>query len=77
MQQQGYGRSMDSADAVLQRLDRIRSLDRDGADARALLQELRALVDDAATYAAMEGGETCGVAVERLREALARDMIEM
>jgi len=68
---------MEVAIAVLERLERIHALERDGAAAEVLLRELRALVEDAEAYASGEGGEECGAAVERLRQALARDMIEV
>jgi hypothetical protein len=68
---------MEIAMAVLERLERIHELERDGAATDVLLDELRALVVEAETYAWEEGGEECGAAVERLRQALARDMIEV
>ncbi len=68
---------METARAVLERLERIRALDACGAEAGHLLAELRALLEEAEAYVVEEGGEACGAAVERLREALARDMIEV
>jgi hypothetical protein len=67
---------MDEARRVLERLDRIEALDRSSAGAAELLDELRALVREAEDWARAEGGEaTAESAVERLRRALARDMI--
>jgi hypothetical protein len=66
---------MDEARAVLQRLERIESLDRAGAPAADLLVELRALVREAEAWSRVEGGDAGGDAVERLRSALARAMI--
>ena len=67
---------MDEARRVLERLDRIEALDRSTAGAAELLDELRALVREAEDWARAEGGEAGAEdAVERLRRALARDMI--
>lgn len=60
---------------VLRRLDRIAAFEREGASAAVVLAELRALLEEADRYAEEEGGEPCVVAVERLRQALVRDMI--
>lgn len=62
---------------VLERLERIRELERGGAAPGPLLDELRALLREAEVWAQTEGGEAGKVAVERLRGALARDMIEV
>jgi hypothetical protein len=48
---------MDDARAVLARLDRIETLEREGAPPGVLLEELRGLVQDAETWARREGGE--------------------
>jgi hypothetical protein len=68
---------MDEA-RVLARLDRIDALDRGGAAPRELLAELRGLLRDAEELA-RERPMTTGreEVVERLRTALARDIIGM
>jgi hypothetical protein len=67
---------MDEARRVLERLARIEALDRSAAGPAELLDELRALVREAEDWARAEGGEArADAAVERLRSALARDMI--
>ena len=65
---------MDDDPALLARLDRIGALDRSGAHAGELLAELRGLLEAAEQWRAtrrMDGEEV----VERLRTALARDII--
>ena len=64
---------------VLERLDRIDALDRKGAAPGELLAELRGLLREAETWSreqrqARNGDEEV---VERLRTALARDIIGM
>ena len=71
----GYGRSMDEAQSVLERLERVRALDRAGAPAGELLDELRALLAAAEAWAGAEGGEAGEDAVARLRKSLSHDMI--
>jgi hypothetical protein len=66
---------MDESEAVLRRLERIESLDRHGAEARDLMEELRALLVEAEAWSQREGGDAGANAVAELREALARDMI--
>ena len=66
---------MEEAHAVLERLARIERLRRDGALPEALLDELRALLQEAEEWSRVEGGDAGERAVERLRDALARDMI--
>ena len=66
---------MEDARAVIDRLRRIDELRDAGAAPRALLAELRALLDEAEEWVRSEGGEEGEVAVEGLRAALARDMI--
>ncbi len=68
---------MDESRAVLERLRRIEALDRAGAGARELVPELRALLDEASSWSRVEGGEAGAQAVERLRAALPRDMIDV
>jgi hypothetical protein len=61
---------MDEARAVLDRLDRIDGLERDGAPPAVLLDELRGLVRDAEAWARLDGDERATVAVERCEAAL-------
>ena len=61
---------MDEARAVLARLDRIETLEREGAPPGALLEELRGLVQEAEAWARTEGGERAKTAVERCASAL-------
>ena len=61
---------MDDARAVLARLDRIETLEREGAPPGVLLEELRGLVHDAEEWARREGGERAKNAVERCASAL-------
>ena len=71
----GYRRVMDEVTAVLDRLARIETLDSAGAPPATLLEELRALLGEAEAWSRLEGGDRSAKAVERLRSALARDMI--
>ena len=68
---------MEESRAVLERLKRIEALDQTGADPREIIAELRALLDEAAAWSQVEGGEPGERAVDRLRHAVARDMIEV
>jgi hypothetical protein len=61
---------MDEARAVIDRLDRIEALERDGAPAGELLDELRGLVRDAEAWARVEGDARAAAAVERCGDAL-------
>jgi hypothetical protein len=67
---------MDESRAVLERLERIEALDRGGAAPTELLEELRALLEEAEAWARREGGGAARKAVAELRKSLARDMIE-
>ena len=69
---------MDEA-RVLARLDRIDALDRDGAAPVELLAELRGLLREAEELAREKRQTPSGTkeVVERLRTALARDIIGM
>jgi hypothetical protein len=58
---------MDEAARVIDRLERIATLEQAG-DARRLLDELRALVVDAEAWARLEGDVRARSAVSRLRE---------
>ena len=64
---------MDEAEAVLERLARIEALDREGAPARSLIDELRELVREAEAWSRAEGGEAAEGAASHLRSALALD----
>ena len=68
---------MDESKAILQRLERIERLDRDGAPPAELVDELRALLVEAEAWSRAEGGNAGARAVEDLRGALERDMIAM
>ena len=70
-----YGRCMEEARSVLERLERIESMRRANAGPVELLGELRALLREAEAWARAEGGDAGEAAVARLRDALARDMI--
>lgn len=61
---------MDEARAVLARLDRIETLEREGAPPGVLLEELRGLVHEAEAWTRQEGGERAKNAVERCAAAL-------
>ena len=63
---------MDEARAVLARLDRIETLEREGAPPGVLLEELRGLVHDAEMWARLEGGERAREAVEKCSSVLSR-----
>jgi len=63
---------MDEARAVIERLDRIDVLERDGAPPAVLLEELRGLVHDAEAWARLEADERAAAAVERCDLALAQ-----
>jgi hypothetical protein len=67
---------VEEARRVLERLDRIESMQRAHAAPAELLAELRALLDEAEAWASCEGGEAGAGAAARLRASLARDMIE-
>jgi hypothetical protein len=61
---------MDESEAVLLRLERIEQLDRAGAPAADLVEELRALVAEAQAWSRREGGDQTERAVDELRAAL-------
>jgi hypothetical protein len=61
---------VDEARAVIDRLERIDVLERDGAPPAALLEELRGLVRDAEAWARLERDERAAAAVERCDAAL-------
>jgi hypothetical protein len=62
---------VDEARAVLARLDRIETLEREGAPPGALLEELRGLVQAAEAWVRVEGDERARTALERCESALA------
>ncbi len=57
---------MDEARAVLQRLERIEALEREGASPAALLAEMQALVREAEAWARLEGDERASEAAAAL-----------
>jgi hypothetical protein len=61
---------VEEARAVLQRLERIEALERGGAAAPELLDEVRALVREAEAWARHEGDARAAEAVERCGDAL-------
>jgi predicted Ser/Thr protein kinase len=67
---------VDESEAVLERLRRIEALDRADARPDEIVGELRALLREAEAWSKREGGESGASAVQDLRDALARDMIE-
>ena len=67
---------MDEAHAVLERLGRIEALERAGAAAPELLEELRQLVREAEAWSAREGDARADDAVDRCRAALESGSLE-
>jgi hypothetical protein len=61
---------VDESGVILERLERIEALDRAGAPASDLVDELRALLVDAEKWSRAEGGDEGARAVEELRAAL-------
>jgi hypothetical protein len=59
---------MDEARAVLDRLDRIAALEREGAHPTALLAELQELVREAEAWVRLEGDDRAEAAVAALQE---------
>ena len=62
---------MDEARAVIDRLERIEVLERDGAPPAVMLEELRGLVHEAEAWARREADERAHAAIERCNAALA------
>ena len=65
-------RVMDEARAVLHRLERIEALDREGAPARSVLAEVRALLVEAEAWVGAErdGTDLAEQALQRCRDAV-------
>jgi len=63
---------MDEARTVLMRLRRIEALEREGAPARSLLAEVRALIEESEAWVEAEGpgAGLAEAALERCRESL-------
>lgn len=57
---------MDEARAVIERLDRIETLEREGAPPETLLAELQALVREAEAWVRLDGDERAEAAVAAL-----------
>ncbi len=57
---------------MIDRLERIEVLERDGAPPAVMLEELRGLVRDAEAWARIDGDERAREAVERCDAALAQ-----
>ena len=68
---------MEEARAVLQRLQRIELLDRERADPRTVLAELRELVREAEAWVRVEGNDRAQAAVERCKEAMADEIVHV
>jgi hypothetical protein len=66
---------VDEARAVMRRLERIEVLDRERADPRTLIAELRELVREAEDWARAEGDGRAEAAAERCKEAMAHDIV--
>lgn len=64
---------MDEARAVLHRLERIETLEREGAPTRSVLAEVQALLSEAEVWVAAErdGTDLAEQALRRCREAMA------
>jgi hypothetical protein len=63
---------MNEAEHVLERLERIRELDRQSAPTGRLLEELRELVDEAERWSRAEGDARARAAAVELSEVVAR-----
>lgn len=72
-----YGRHVDEARAVIDRLERIELLERDGAPPAVMLEELRGLVREAEVWARLEGDERARAALERCDSALGSHTVAM
>ncbi len=65
---------MDEARAVIDRLERIEVLERDGAPPAVVLEELRGLVLEAEAWVRVDGDQRARAAVERCDAALAQSV---
>lgn len=70
---------MDEARAVLHRLERIEALEREGAPARSVLTEVRALLEEAEAWIGTEreGTDLAEQALERCRDAVDTRGVEL
>jgi hypothetical protein len=70
----GYGRGMDEARAVIERLAKIEALERERADPRAVLAEVRELLREGEAWleAERDGGEPAADILDLCREAYDR-----
>jgi hypothetical protein len=68
---------MDEARDVLERLERIEVLDRERADPRTLIAELRELVREAEDWARAEGDERAEAAAGVVKEAVAGGIVHV
>ena len=68
---------MEEVRSILEHLDRIETMRRANAGTGELLEELRALLRAADDWLEIEGGDAAKRAVGKLRDSLARDMIEV
>lgn len=68
---------MEEVRSILDSLDRIEIMRRANAGTGELLEELRSLLHTAEGWLEVEGGDAARRAVDKLRESLARDMIEV
>lgn len=68
---------MEEVRSILDSLDRIETMRRANAGTGELLEELRSLLHAAEGWLELEGGDAARGAVDRLRDSLARDMIEV
>lgn len=66
---------MDEARAVMQRLDRIEALEREGTHPSTLIAELRALVREAEAWVRLEGDTRAAAAVARCKDALRHEEV--
>ena len=62
---------------MLDRLERISALESEGAPARAVLEEVRALVAEAEEWLEVEPSARSAAALERCRASLAREEVGM
>jgi hypothetical protein len=69
---------MEEARAVMRRLERIEALDRERADPRALLAELRELVREAEEWTRAEGEPArATAALQRCKEAMHGEIVHV